>query len=430
MDPVISVQNLGKKYSVPLHRHRGKVTLKETITERGKIWFQKLMKTSAPSGRTDQDFWALQNITFSVEQGDRIGIIGHNGSGKSTLLKILSRITDPTTGQARVRGRISSLLEIGTGFHRDLTGRENIFLGGAILGISHREMQKKFDEIVAFSEIEKFIDTPAKYYSSGMYVRLAFSVAVHLVAEILFIDEVLSVGDFAFQSKSLAKMNEISGNGRTILFVSHNLSAIEQLCNKAFWLEEGTLRSFHSNVTGVIHSYTDRASGGPASRRWKNTKDEYNNPWFQPFEFYIGDAAGQELTQPLRKDQPTWIYMTGRVREANHHLDIGYTLKTKKGALLCSCFSSNDPRNSFFRIPEGIQTLRATLPISLLNPDDYILEMIAHIDSREWLYEPGQGTPSIALTLSPALQDIKNGFLRQQGFLTPAVSWDIVTIPH
>jgi lipopolysaccharide transport system ATP-binding protein len=193
---------------------------------------------------SSERFWALKDISFEVEQGDRLGIIGRNGAGKSTLLKILSRITAPTEGIAKIRGRVTSLLEVGTGFHPELTGRENVYLNGAILGLKKREIDKKFDEIVAFSEIEQFIDTPVKRYSSGMYVRLAFAVAAHLDSEILLADEVLAVGDAAFQKKCLGKMEDVSKNqGRTILFVSHNMSAVSSLCQKGLYLKEGMIDS-------------------------------------------------------------------------------------------------------------------------------------------------------------------------------------------
>ena len=194
-----------------------------------------------PSGNSTEDFWAIKDISFKVKQGDVVGIIGRNGAGKSTLLKILSRITEPTVGRIRIKGRVASLLEVGTGFHAELTGRENIFLNGAILGMSRAEIKAKFDEIVAFAAVEQFLDTPVKRYSSGMYVRLAFAVAAHLEPEILIVDEVLAVGDAEFQKKCLGKMREVATGGRTILFVSHNMQAVSVLCNRGMFLRGGSL---------------------------------------------------------------------------------------------------------------------------------------------------------------------------------------------
>src|SRR5262249_28346776 len=211
-------------------------------------WLRSLRSSNGVSlGRNGQHgskvetFWALKDVSFDVKKGEVVGIIGRNGAGKSTLLKVLSRITEPTTGRVRIRGRVASLLEVGTGFHPELTGRENVYLNGAILGMTREEIKRKFDEIVAFAEIEKFLDTPVKRYSSGMYVRLAFAVAAHLEPEILIVDEVLAVGDFEFQRRCLGKMNAVAHSGRTVLFVSHNMTAIEELCSRSILLKNGVI---------------------------------------------------------------------------------------------------------------------------------------------------------------------------------------------
>lgn len=267
MSTVITVKNVGKKYTIS-HQQREEYSslrdaLTNSVTTFGKSLLRPFRRFPAPQPSStlnlnpdSEDFWALNDVSFEVKQGERLGIIGRNGAGKSTLLKIVSRITEPTTGSVRIRGRVASLLEVGTGFHPELTGRENIYLNGAILGMSRQEIKNKFDEIVDFSEIEKFLDTPVKRYSSGMYVRLAFAVAAHLEPEILIVDEVLAVGDAAFQKKCLGKMEEVGSEGRTVLFVSHNIQAITRICNRVVWLGNGELLD-DGPALSVVHSYLE-----------------------------------------------------------------------------------------------------------------------------------------------------------------------------
>ena len=279
-DTVIQVERLSKRYVISHQRGKGD-GLRHVLEEAMRApwrWLKSKSRKSEmlksgnhfsvsasqrvsvpPAPPTREEFWALKDVSFEVQQGEVVGIIGRNGAGKSTLLKILSRITDPTEGRVRIKGRVASLLEVGTGFHPELTGRENIFLNGAILGMSRVEIKRKFDEIVAFSEIEKFLDTPVKRYSSGMYVRLAFAVAAHLEPEILVVDEVLAVGDGEFQKKCLGKMKEVSTGGRTVLFVSHQLGAVCTLCSKGLLLRAGQL-AFDGKVEEAAHLYS---SGGP-----------------------------------------------------------------------------------------------------------------------------------------------------------------------
>jgi lipopolysaccharide transport system ATP-binding protein len=248
MKPVIEIKQLGKKYRI--RSNQGYLALRDEISSGIKNIFK-------PRSDKKEDFWALQDVNLQIEQGDRIGIIGKNGAGKSTLLKILSRVTWPTTGEAIIRGRLASLLEVGTGFHPELTGRENIYLNGSILGLKKTEIIRQFDAIVDFSGGEKFLDTPLKHYSSGMQLRLAFAVAAHLEPEILLIDEVLAVGDMEFQKKCLGKMEEVSKqHGRTILFVSHQLNSVIKLCNKGLWLEEGKLKQVGS-INEIAEAYTN-----------------------------------------------------------------------------------------------------------------------------------------------------------------------------
>ena len=260
-DTVIRVENLGKKY-VLTHQQEGRSkykALRDVIADGAKSLGKKLLKPGKEAfNPAHEEFWALQDVSFEIKQGNSVGIIGRNGAGKSTLLKILSRITEPTKGQISIKGRVASLLEVGTGFHPELTGRENIYLNGAILGMSKVEIERNFDEIVAFAEVEKFLDTPVKRYSSGMYVRLAFAVAAHLEPEILIVDEVLAVGDLNFQKKCLGKMENVASEGRTVLFVSHNMAAVRKLCSHAILLDKGTVKT-QGDVHGVLKTYIEGA---------------------------------------------------------------------------------------------------------------------------------------------------------------------------
>lgn len=262
-DIVIKAENLGKSYMIGHQSKERYVALRDILTNKAKEWWSRIRNPQYHTHRDVEEFWALKDVSFEVKHGETLGIIGRNGAGKSTLLKVLSRITEPTTGRIRVKGRVASLLEVGTGFHPELTGRENIYLNGAILGMTRREVKRKFDEIVAFAEVEKFIDTPVKRYSSGMYVRLAFAVAAHLEPEILLVDEVLAVGDVEFQKKCLGKMGDVAKEGRTVLFVSHNMLAVKNLCSRAILLDEGRLVCFE-NVSSTVERYlaVERDSNG------------------------------------------------------------------------------------------------------------------------------------------------------------------------
>lgn len=264
--PVIEVKNLGKKYNIN-HQRGGYIALRDVIAGAFKSPLRYLKsKAKDATGRSKEIFWALKDVNFTVQKGEMIGIIGMNGAGKSTLLKILSQITPPATGEIKIHGRVGSLLEVGTGFHPELTGRENIFLNGAILGMPKKEIVEKFDRIVEFSGVEKFLDTPVKYYSSGMYVRLAFSVAAHMEPDILIVDEVLAVGDAEFQKKCLGKMEQVTKEeGRTVLFVSHNLITVQNLCTRTILLENGQVKAI-GKTDEVIEQYVSgKSKGGPVA---------------------------------------------------------------------------------------------------------------------------------------------------------------------
>ncbi len=275
---MIKTERLGKKYIIGHQLRTNRRSIRDTIDNALRN-FAKRVKHPLSIGSSSielEEFWALRDVNIVVSQGDRLGIIGPNGAGKSTLLKLLSRVTTPTEGRILINGRVSSLLEVGTGFHPELTGRENIFLNGAILGMSRNEIKRKFDEIVAFAEIDRFLDTPIKRYSSGMYVRLAFAVAAHLEPEILIVDEVLAVGDLRFQKKCLGKMESTTSEGRTLLFVSHNLQSIANLCTRAIWLSEGRIAK-EGNVDEVISAYVDNTRKNTGERSWEKKEDAPGN---------------------------------------------------------------------------------------------------------------------------------------------------------
>jgi lipopolysaccharide transport system ATP-binding protein len=261
MAPIVEIRDVSKEYRLG-HAFKRTENLREFLTRKVRSPFNA--GHNGQKSAKDERFWALRNVSFDVAEGDTVGLIGRNGAGKSTLLKVISRITDPSEGFVKLRGRMASLLEVGTGFHPELTGRENIYLNGAILGMRKTEIVSKFDEIVAFAEVEKFLDTPVKHYSSGMYVRLAFAVAAHLNPEILIVDEVLAVGDVAFQKKCLGKMNEVSRGGRTVIFVSHNMAAIENLCKRGIVLERGQV-VYEGTSKEAIHQYLNKLSGAQNS---------------------------------------------------------------------------------------------------------------------------------------------------------------------
>ncbi|MCX5933616.1 MAG: ABC transporter ATP-binding protein, partial [Pseudanabaena sp. LacPavin_0818_WC45_MAG_42_6] len=261
-DVVIRVENLSKKYIIGHQKQERHTSFRDVLSNGAKsLWQGLTCDRKANSDDLSEEFWALKDVSFEIKQGDRVGIIGRNGAGKSTLLKILSRITEPTAGKISIRGRVASLLEVGTGFHPELTGRENIYLNGAILGMDRSEIKKKFDEIVAFAEVEKFLDTPVKRYSSGMYVRLAFAVAAHLEPEILIVDEVLAVGDAQFQKKCLGKLEDVAEKeGRTVLFVSHQMASIQKLCQRSIWLDHGEVIDIDTTQR-VVNKYLNNSLG-------------------------------------------------------------------------------------------------------------------------------------------------------------------------
>lgn len=365
--PVVKIQNVSKKYRIG-GLHPGYMTFREMI---GDVFAAPLRRLR---GENDsyQELWALSDVSLEVRQGEPIGIIGHNGAGKSTLLKILSRITKPTTGQVEIFGRIGSLLEVGTGFHPDLTGRENVYLSGAILGMRRTEINRKFDEIVAFAELEKFIETPVKFYSSGMYVRLAFSVAAHLEPEILIMDEVLAVGDAAFQQKCLDKMHSIRQRGHTIFFVSHNMPAITRLCKRVILLEGGRMKA-DGDPQSVVNEYLRSTRKTAAAREWHDATQAPGDSVVRLRSIRVCDEYGQ-TTAAVDVRRPLRIEVTYDVLEAGHVLLPTIEFYNEDGT---EVFSTHDTGEEWRRRerPAGRYTSSVAVPGNLLAEGS----LIAHV---------------------------------------------------
>lgn len=349
--PLITIDNIGKKYRIT-HSQDGRsnyVALRDVLSDTAKKITGKVMHPFKKKERgrpAAEDFWALRNISFDINPGDRIGIIGRNGAGKSTLLKVLSRITEPTEGRITMRGRVASLLEVGTGFHPELTGRENIYLNGAILGMSRREIDRKFDEIVDFSGVEKFLDVPVKRFSSGMYVRLAFAVAAHLESEILLVDEVLAVGDAEFQKKCLGKMDDISKNsGKTVFFVSHNMGAIASLCNRGIILRDGHL-VFDGPAQESISSYMSFLQGLAAEKDLSKVRRISNYTGEARITGFSLKNTGSE-SDVIDADKPCIAELTFEVLQDN--VNVGGDFEISDGIQKLFLFHS-DKRNSLVPI--------------------------------------------------------------------------------
>lgn len=410
-DCVIKVENLCKSYLVGHQSsQREKYTsLREVIVREVHSFARKAADVvrgrQIVQGDEIEEFWALRDVSFEVKQGDVVGIIGRNGAGKSTLLKILSRITEPTKGRVLLRGRVASLLEVGTGFHNELTGRENIFLNGAILGMTQREIRRKFDEIVTFAEVERFLDTPVKRYSSGMYVRLAFAVAAHLEPEILIVDEVLAVGDAEFQKKCIGKMNEVSRRDeRTVLVVSHNMDIISRLCTRVLWLNQGSVNSF-AETTSVVADYQMRQHHF-LQPRWSRSET-----WVPPHE--IGFIAIDIFDEHKTSTSSFFFGQDFLVRIALRNQSsspircvTGIEFSTEDGYSLMTTHSND--RDQIRELPAGDSVIECRVSPNPLMPGKYALRMglVDHAWSLLDLIDPGltieiKTVASHARTMSP-----------------------------
>jgi lipopolysaccharide transport system ATP-binding protein len=375
-DVAIRVENLSKRYHIGRAQQRHD-TLRDALAAAMRAPLQSLRRSTNHSSLLtphDDTIWALKDVSFEVQRGEVVGIIGRNGAGKSTLLKILSRITEPTEGRAIIHGRVGSLLEVGTGFHPELTGRENIYLNGAILGMRRAEIDRKFDEIVAFAEIEKFMDTPVKHYSSGMYVRLAFAVAAHLEPEILLVDEVLAVGDAAFQKRCLGKMGDVAREGRTVLFVSHNMSAITRLCERTLWIDQGCLCMTGSTEVTVSRYLTNEASlDGQCV--WERGMANPGVDEFMLRAIRIKNEAG-EITSTLDARKPFWVEIEYEIIEHLPFCRVGLRLSTVEGITVFAAYDADQDEYAGPRDP-GHFVSKCKIPGFLLNPGRFVLSSAA-----------------------------------------------------
>ena len=422
---IIQVKGLSKRYRIggPQAQY---LTLKESLSSLCTSPLRRLR--NALSGRANaavdlaQDLWALKDVSFSVDPGEALAIIGPNGSGKSTLLKILSRVTHPSEGEAILKGRLAALLEVGTGFHPELTGRENIFLNGSILGMSYREIVRNFDEIVAFAEIEKFLDTPVKYYSSGMYVRLAFSVAAHLTPEILIVDEVLAVGDVRFQEKCLGRMRDVAKSGRTILFVSHNTAAVRRLCSRAILLNHGQIQASGS-TKDVISEYLSAEKHSSLHRKWTNGQQPQND-WLRLHEVKVLDG-NDEIMSVLPISEAARIQITFEILKADATAVFSLSLISDDGTCVFSTLSNCEEALHGVPLSKGLYQSCCELPGNLLNDGNY------------WIHLVGlRSTWTCALTVDQILciRAVDDGVLKGDyhggygGYLRPKLSWKTQTL--
>lgn len=391
----LQISNLSKKYS--LHHENGNRTLAETLSNLPRKWFFRR------SHQKCEDFWALRDIDFEINRGDRVGIIGRNGAGKSTLLKIISKITPPTTGHIRTEGRVASLLEVGTGFHLELTGRENIFLNGAILGLKRKEIQNRFDEIVAFAEVEQFLDTPVKRFSSGMLARLGFAVAAHLDPDILIVDEVLAVGDKPFQDKCLKKLNEHGKNGRTVLFVSHNAGSILSLCQKGIFLEQGRLKMFGA-IEDCLQQYL--SSYAHTSKTWNGASGDEHLTLFKVS--ITGSDPGRDF---FYQHETIALAIDLEIKKPHSDLFLAVSVWSKNNQLLASSRTYDNPNAA---LPKGRCTASFSIPLSLFHEGEYYLKIESGIYNVKTIAEIAIGLPVYCQSKNTRFESKAGVFLGHQ----------------
>lgn len=418
MDAILKTYDLGKRYrlggsSAPY------LTLRESIVEMPRIVLNRLRRRNAAT----HAFWALQDVTVEVAPGEVVGIIGRNGAGKSTLLKLLSRITEPTTGGFDLYGRVGSLLEVGAGFHPELTGRENIFLNGAVLGMRRAEIRRQFDDIVSFAEVGRMLDTPIKRYSSGMFVRLAFAVAAHLQTEILLVDEVLAVGDADFQKKCLGKMSDVTSQGRTVLLVSHQLGAIRSICRRVLWVDEGRIREDGPTADVVDHYLRDADSGGMHERIWSESEQPADGP-VRLRRMSIRDADGRPLGMGFTS-RAFQLEMEVDLTSVPTGLCIGFDLLHQDGTVVLRSNHNDRAERDWPPLHIGRNLLSCTIPAGLLSFGTYHFVPRIGLHGARWLINDGRGV-SITMRLdhsdSPYWTTERRG--KFPGVIAPCFEWD------
>lgn len=413
----VEVNDIGKRYRIGVSARQYN-TLRDTLSN----VFQNPKSRLHTRMNDSNSFWALKNVNFKVEEGKAIGIIGRNGAGKSTLLKILSRVTEPTEGTAVIRGRVGSLLEVGTGFHPELTGRENIFLNGAILGMKRAEIEKKLDEIIAFSEVEKFVDTPVKRYSSGMYLRLAFAVAAHLDPEILVVDEVLAVGDAEFQRKCLGKMSDVANQGRTVLFVSHNMSAIMRLTDQTVVLDHGKV-AMQGPTSDAVDYYLSQGFSQEGQREWKDDEFDRDPAPFHPEKIRILSNEGN-ISDTVRSTEKFYVEFDYSLDEDIAGLRVGLYIISTRGEFILTSFDVDDPIEfeKYSTRKAGKYTSRCEIPADFLNEGRFVVGVNASIFKIRTFFHDEQAIAfNVNSTGAPGTQWPEN----RTGLIRPRLNWEI-----
>jgi len=419
----ISVNNLSKRYRIG-SREPYKA-LRDTLTDAMYAPFRRLRGTSQSAIHNSQceNIWALKDVSFEIKQGEVVGIIGRNGAGKTTLLKILSRITKPSEGYAKIYGRVGTLLEVGTGFHPELTGRENIFLNGAVLGMGRAEIRRKFDEIVAFAEVEKFIDTPVKHFSSGMHTRLAFAVAAHLEPEILLVDEVLAVGDASFQSKCMGKMEDVAHEGRTVLLVSHNMGSIKQLCRQSILLDRGKMLKM-GPTQEIVSSYLERELHGAAPEHRWNSTEAPGDKSARLISIRLCSTSSEARSE-FGTDEPMYVEVRYKIFEQLKYFRVGFSLHSSDGTYLF--YTSDDDMPAYAGQPRqpGEYISRCEIPINWLNVGSYQLTCSGGIFGLRILFH---NLPSLGFTIISTGGPTSRYNEKRLGVLCPTLNWEIQNI--
>jgi lipopolysaccharide transport system ATP-binding protein len=414
-DVALRTVGLGKKYHIGAQRERYR-TLRDTLAKAAR---RPLERIRHPGAATDvsQELWALRGVDLEVRQGEVLGIIGRNGAGKSTLLKVLSHITEPTEGRVEIRGRVGSLLEVGTGFHSELTGRENIHLNGAILGMARAEIKRQFDEIVDFSGVGRFLDTPVKHYSSGMYVRLAFAVAAHLNPEVLIVDEVLSVGDAEFQKKCLGKMEEVAGGGRTVLLVSHNMQAIRSLCRSAIEIHAGQVINA-GEARLVVADYVAQQADTVASVTWETGTGPGDHDARLARVEVLGPDG--EITNHISADEPFRLNLEIDLARIDPGLCIGFDLANSDGTVVLRSYQTDAPQEAWPMLRLGRNSIRCTIPAGLLNDGRYLVMPRVSIHNVRWIVN-GDSVVSFEVDRDAGGSPLIGG---RPGTIAPILPWE------